>query len=442
MAPQHSTPSVISPAGPSGPRLDRRALLKGIGGATAAFAAAPLLAACSGGSPAAGESAKATSLGSGLSDPVPRSAIQALVDAYQQKSGTTVKINVMPRAQLVDNISSYLQSNPEDTITWFAGYRMRYYAAKGLLAPVDDVWEKIGGNFSEGLAKASEGDDGKKYFVPNYNYPWGFFYRKSLWAERGYEIPETFDALVSLCARMKKDGLIPIAFADKDGWPAMGTFDYLNMRTNGYQFHIDLCAHKESWDQQKVKDVFDHWKALVPYQDPAALGATWQEAARSLTGKKSGMYLIGSFIIQDVTDKDIVADLDFFPFPSIAVEGRDAIEAPIDGFVLSKKGERNATAKDMLAFFGSGAGQDAYAAKDPSNLQTAKDANTSSFSELSRKGSAAIADAKFISQFFDRDALPAMANNVMIPALQGFLKDGTIDTRNLDAQAKTLYAAQ
>jgi multiple sugar transport system substrate-binding protein len=425
----------------SGSRPDRRTVLKGIGGATAAFAAAPLLAACSGGSPSGATDSKATSLGSGLSDPVPKSAIQAMVDAYQKKSGVTVKVNVMPRADLVNNISSYLQSNPEDAVTWYAGYRMRFYAAKGLLAPVDDVWQKIGGNFSEGIAKASTGDDGKKYLVPNYNYPWGVFYRKSVWAAKGYQVPATFDALLALCAQMKKDGLIPIAFADKDGWPAMGTFDYLNMRTNGYQFHVDLCAHKESWDQKKVKDVFDNWKALLPHQDPAALGATWQEATKSLTGKRAGMYLIGSFVAQDITDKDVLADLDFFPFPAIAVEGTDAIEAPIDGFVLSKKGGSNKAAKDMLAFFGSGAGQDAYAAKDSSNLQTAKDANTSSFSALNKKGAEAIANAKYISQFFDRDALPSMANNVMIPALQGFLKDGTIDTRNLEAQAKTLYAA-
>ncbi|GAA4564207.1 ABC transporter substrate-binding protein [Planotetraspora kaengkrachanensis] len=423
-------------------RLDRRTLLRGIGGGAAALAAAPLLAACSGGPAPTDPAARATSLGSGLSDPVPRSAIQAMVDAFTGKSGATVKTNVMPRAQLVDNISSYLQSNPEDVITWFAGYKMRYYAAKGLLAPVDDVWAQIGGNFSEGLTKASEGEDGKKYFVPNYNYPWGFYYRKSVWQERGYEIPGTFDAFRALCEQMKKDGLIPIAFADKDGWPAMGTFDYINMRTNGYQFHLDLCAHKESWDQQKVKDVFDNWKALLPYQDEAALGATWQEGARTMTGKKAGMYLIGAFIAQDVTDKEILADLDFFPFPAIAVEGTDAIEAPIDGFVLAKRAGSNKTAKDMLAFFGSGAGQDAYAAKDSSNLQTAKDADTASFSELNKKGAAAIAGAKYISQFFDRDALPAMANNVMIPALQGFIKDGTIDTRAIEAQAKSLYAAE
>ena len=63
---------------------------------------------------------------------------------------------------------------------------------------------------------------------------------------------------------MKADGLSPIGFADKDGWPAMGTFDQLNMRLNGYDFHINLMAYKESWTDPKVKAVFDLWKGLLP----------------------------------------------------------------------------------------------------------------------------------------------------------------------------------
>ncbi|NMO54048.1 carbohydrate ABC transporter substrate-binding protein [Actinoplanes sp. TBRC 11911] len=417
--------------------MHRRSVLKG----TAALGAIPILAACSGGDPATqAADSKATSLGSGLADAVPKSGIQAMVDLFQQQSGDTVRLNVMPRDQLVNNISTYLQANPEDVITWFAGYRMRYYAGKGLLAPVDDAWETIGKNFGAGLADASA-YQGKKYLIPNYNYPWAVFYRKSVWQQHGYQVPGTWDELLALCATMKKDGLSPIAFGDKDGWPAMGTFDYLNMRTNGYQFHVDLCAHHESWDSPKVQAVFDNWTALLPYQDTGALGATWQQAAHNMANKKSGMYLIGTFLLQEITDKSIVDDLDFFPFPAIAVEGTDAIEAPIDGFVMTRRAEKNKAAMDFLSFLGTGAAQDAYASKDSSNLQTAADANTSTFSPIQKKAAEMIAQSKKVSQFFDRDALPAMANNVMIPALQSFLKDGKVDLKNLETQAKTLYAA-
>lgn len=426
--------------------VNRRTLLKTLGVGAAGLAGIPLLAACTGGSaPSGGGSAAASNsltFGSSSSDAVPKAAYQAVTDAFTKKTNIKVTSNVVTHNDFQNKINNYLQGSPDDAFTWFAGYRMQYYAGKGLLTPVDDVWGKIGANFSDAMKKASTGPDGKMYFVPNYNYPWGFFYRKSFWAEKGYTAPKTFDDLKTLCTKMKGDGIIPIEFADKDGWPAMGTFDYINMRLNGYQFHMDLTAHKESWDQKKVSDVFDTWKALLPYQNPAALGMTWQDSAKSLGDKKSGMYLLGSFVTQQFTDKTLLDDIDFFPFPEIAMEGQDAVEAPIDGLLLSKKGGQNQAAHDFLAFMGSAEGQDAYAAVDPSNIATIKGADTSKFTPLNKKCADVIANAKSISQFFDRDALPAMANNVMIPALQTFIKDGTVDVKNLEAQAKTLYAAQ
>jgi multiple sugar transport system substrate-binding protein len=45
--------------------------------------------------------------------------------------------------------------------------------------------------------------------------------------------------------QMRKDGLVPIAMADKDGWPAQGTFDIINLRLNGYDFHMELLNGKQ-----------------------------------------------------------------------------------------------------------------------------------------------------------------------------------------------------
>jgi multiple sugar transport system substrate-binding protein len=419
-------------------QLGRRAFVGGALGATTIA----LLAACAPGGGSGATASKTLTLGSGASDDVPKKAYAAVVAAFEKSSGDTVTTNTVAHNDFQNNINTYLQGAPDDVFTWFAGYRMRYYANKGYAADMDDVWKTIGNKLSAGFASASTGDDGKKYFVPLYNYPWGFFYRKSVWAAKGYAVPEKWDDLVKLATQMKADGLIPISFADKDGWPAMGTFDYINMRTNGYKFHMDLTAHKESWDQQKVKDVFDNWKQLLPFQSDNALGLTWQEGAKLLGDGKAGMYLLGSFVTQQFTDPAVLADIDFFPFPEIAVEGRDAVEAPIDGLMLSKKGGTNQAARDFLAYTATGEAQDAYFAIDGSNLMSSSEFDTSKYSDFNKKLAGVISDAKSISQFFDRDALPAMANNVMIPALQSFLKDGTVDTANLEAQAKTLYAAQ
>src|ERR1700712_765127 len=130
---------------------------------------------------------------------------------------------------------------------------------------------------------------------------------------------------------------------------------------------------------------------MLPYQDPNAAGLTWQEGAQKLGSKKAGMMLLGSFITQQFTDPTVLNDIGFFPFPSVKVEGTDAVEAPIDGLMLSKKGAQNQAAKDMLAFMGTGAGQKAYYSKDPSNLMTAKDADISGYSAFSKSLSEVIA---------------------------------------------------
>ena len=106
------------------------------------------------------------------------------------------------------------------------------------------------------------------------------------------------------------------------------------------------------------------------------------------------MYLLGSFLTQQYTDKAVADDIDFFPFPEIAVEGRDAIEAPIDGLLLSKKGGQNQAARDFLAYLGTPEGQDVYASVDSSNIATAKGADTSKFTPLNKKLADAISNAK------------------------------------------------
>ena len=43
---------------------------------------------------------------------------------------------------------------------------------------------------------------------------------------------------------MQADGLVPFAYANDGKWPVQGTFDILNMRLNGYQFHVDLLERQ------------------------------------------------------------------------------------------------------------------------------------------------------------------------------------------------------
>jgi multiple sugar transport system substrate-binding protein len=430
------------------PTTSRRSVLRtsALLGASA-FAVPAALAACgngSGGSGSGGSGNKNVSFGSNYSDDIPKKAIADVMAKFQTDKGYTVKINTVDHNSFQENITRYLQGSPDDVFTWFAGYRMQYFAAQGLATPIDDVWQTIGTNYSDAFKKASTGQDGKMYFVPFYNYPWALFYRKSVWQAKGYEIPKTIDDLKTLCAKMKADGLSPIGFADKDGWPAFGTFDQLNMRMNGYDFHIALMGGKQSWTDPKVKNVFDLWASLLPFHQTGSLSRTWQDAAQGLANKTSGMYLLGSFVAQQFQAADL-PDLDFFAFPQVDSQyGTDAVEAPIDGFMVSKKAKNVDGAKELLKFLGSAEAQNVYLKTDPSDVGANSQADKSAYNAIQTKAAAFIGAAKQISQFLDRDSNPTFASTVAIPAFQQFINTPTdIDSilKNVDAQAKTIYAA-
>jgi multiple sugar transport system substrate-binding protein len=408
------------------PSLSRRGLV--VGGAAGLAAAYGLSA---GGASASGLSAAmreafaagTVTFGSNASDPVPKKAYANVFKAFTAKTGVKVDVNTVDHNTFQEQINTYLQGQPQDVFTWFAGYRMQFFAQRKLLAPIDDVWKVLKPQFAGAFQQASRGADGKFYFVPIYAYPWAVHYRKSVFKQKGYTIPKTWAQFIALCKKMQADGLTPIAFADKDGWPAMGTFDIINMRINGYAFHVRLMAGKAAWDSAQVKKVFATWRQILPYTSEGALGLTWQEGAQQLLNKEAGMYLLGTFVGQQFTGAD-AKDLDFFAYPAINPKwGQDSIDAPIDGFCMSAKAKNTKEAKALLTYLGSAAAEDIYLKSDPNNVGANKNVNKARYNATQKKSALLIAKSKNIAQYLDRDTRPDFASTVMIPALQQFLNN-------------------
>jgi multiple sugar transport system substrate-binding protein len=433
-----------SPSGLAIPSPSRRTLVRGLGGAAALGAGIPLLSAC-GGSSSSSSDSKTVTLGSNSSDAVPKKAFAGVYTAFTKSSGIAVKVNTKDHNTFQEQINSYLQGTPDDVFTWFAGYRMQFFAGKGLATAIDDVWKTISGNFPSAMQDLSKGADGKYYFVPLYTYPWAIFYRKSVFKAHGYSVPTTWSQFIALCKQMKTDGLVPIGFGDKDLWPAMGTFDQINTRTNGYDFHISLMQGKAAWTDAKTRATFDNWAEILPYHQDGASGRTWEDAAQGVVSKKTGMYLLGMFVAQQFTKPADLADLDFFAFPEIDPSyGQETVEAPTDGYMLSKSPKNHAGAVKLLEFLGSPTAEETYLKGDPSVVAASTKASTSSYSALQKRGYDMIANAKHLTQFMDRDSRPDFTSTVMQPALQNFIRNPKgIDSllSSIERQKKTIFAS-
>jgi multiple sugar transport system substrate-binding protein len=444
------TPSTPARSG----AFSRRSAIKGLATTTGLAVIPGALAACSSGTSStsaspggsASSSAGSISFGSNYSDPAPKQAFASLVSGAQRSTGVKVAINTVDHNTFQNDITAYLQGTPNDLATWFAGYRMQYFAAQGLLEPIDDVWAKIGGNFDAATTALCKGLDGHFYFVPIYNYPWVVFYNKSTFASKGYTVPTTWDQLIALCKTMKKDGLTPFAFADKDLWPALGTFDILNLRINGYDYHISLMHNESHWTDPQVAAVFDQWRELLPYAQSGANGRIWEDGSKTLESKQAGMMFQGTNQIAAnyVSDNKNLSDLDFFQYPEINPKyGQYYMDAPMDGFVLPAKAKNKAAAKTVLEYIGTGPAESAYLKYDEWDVGLVTGLQVPTYNQVQKTSVQMISAQKAVSQFGDRDTDPAMAAAAET-AIQQFIASPTASTiksipGSLAAQAKTIF---
>jgi multiple sugar transport system substrate-binding protein len=389
--------------------VSRRDFLRLTGTMAGAVAGAGALGACttssssSGGSGAGASTAKVV-LQSSLSDPDPKKALQALVEAYPR--GAT--LNTVAIEQFRAQLPTYLNSsNPPDVLTWYAGSVARDYASKDLLLDVSDLWTGNGAcaQYSDALKQLSTDDAGKQIFVPTSYYWWGVFYRKSAFAKWGVNAPSTWDQFLGVCDDLKTKNIHALTMGTgSTPWVASGWFDYLDLRVNGAKFHRELLAGQHSFDSPEVHAVMDRYAELLPYFDPNGRSYAWQQAVTPLVQGKAAMYLVGAFITSAVP-ADVVDDLDFFRVPIIDDSLPVAEEAPTDGYFASAKTHNAKGTRQMLSYLASPASQQKFIElSKSSNLPTSPSVDTSNFTPLVKKGIAFLGETDEITQFFNRDS--------------------------------------
>lgn len=351
-----------------------------------------------------------------MSDPDPRVADADSVQIFQEDHPDyEIVHSIVAHEDFKQAIRAYLTaSTPPDVMTWFAGNRARFFIDNDLIMDISDVWESEGWNesYPKGFQALST-VDGKQYFLPTSWYWWAVYYRPSIFAELNLEPPETWEEFMEVNETLKENGITPLAIGTKWRWTAAAWFDYLNMRINGPQFHIDLMLCKESYDDPRVAKVFEYWGELLEngyfLEDAAAY--SWQEALEPFIAGDAAMYLMGDFIRDSLPD-ETEADLDFFRFPIIDPSVPIGEDAPTDGFFIAANSQHPEAAKEFLAYLG-GVDYQTLFAEDLGRLPTNSGVDRTMFTAQQQKGMELIDGADFVAQFYDRDTTPELADEGM-----------------------------
>ena len=362
------------------------------------------------------------------SNPAPRATMEAMIGRFQDRHpGLSIETTVIDREAYKTQIRNFLTADAPDVATWYAANRMRPYVEAGLFEDVSDLWREpeIASNLAS--TKGAMTIDGKQWGVPYTYYQWGVYYRKDIFGELGLSEPRTWDEELANCRKIIDSGRACYTIGTKFLWTAGGWFDYLNMRTNGFDFHIDLADGNVSWEDDRVKQTFNNWKELID------MGAfidnhqtySWQEALPFMVKGEAAAYLMGNFAVAPLREAGLTDDqLDFYQFVTINPNVELSEDAPTDTFHIPVNAENKDNAREFLRFVVSADEQTEInngqnLGQLPVNAQSRVDNDkflNEGFAMLSKNSPGGVA------QFWDRDA-PAEMAKVSMEGFQEFMVD-------------------
>ncbi len=377
------------------------------------------------------------------SNPAPRATMEAMIERFQAlHPDLAIETTVIDREAYKTQIRNFLTANAPDVATWYAANRMRPYVEAGLFEDISDLWAEP--ELADNLAstKGAMTIDGKQWGVPYTYYQWGVYYRKDIFDELGLSEPATWEEEKANCEKIVASGRACYTIGSKFLWTAGGWFDYLNMRTNGFDFHMKLLQGDASWESDEVRATFANWRELID------MGAfidnhqtySWQEALPFMVNGEATAYLMGNFAVAPLRDAGLSDDqLDFYQFVEITPGLAKAEDAPTDTFHIPANAQNKDNAREFLRYVVSADNQTIINAGDalgqlPVNASSSVDDDKfllEGFEMLSQNSPGGVA------QFFDRDAPAEMAK----VAMEGF-QEFMVKPDNLDRILSKLERAR
>ncbi|MFT6988728.1 MAG: multiple sugar transport system substrate-binding protein [Paraglaciecola sp.] len=366
-----------------------------------------------------------------ISNSAQRAAYYNLIRAFEDKHPDTKITIISFTSELYKaKFPQMLSSNQYDILYWHAGERLFEFIEQGKVASINKIFttKEMAGMFDNAVVDSISFEE-KIYALPMSYYQIGFYYHKPLFSKLGIAEPQNWEEFLAVCEVLKQNNVSPIYIGTGSNWPATAWFDYLNLRLNGIEFHRDLIQGDASYlDERiynvlkKLQDISEADYFIEDHQD-----LEWKQGLPLLFRGLIGMSMLGNYAIQDFPGK-IKDKIGFFKFPMFNGQSSYYEEAPLDVLILPTKTEHKELVKLFIQFAAQSDNQEKFN-KTLGILSPHKGAQQNN-SSLVQEAYNTIANAKGITQFFDRDSKKNYADKTM-PLIDKFLVTLNIkDTQN------------
>lgn len=178
----------------------------------------------------------------------------------------------------------------------------------------------------------------------------GVLYNKDMFAENGWEIPETWTEFITLCEEIKASGNLPLYFGFKDTWTCLAPWNSLAVGL----VPADTCSQVNSGNTTfaaEYAETAEKNKKLLEYCEPDPFAYSYNDACTAFARGESAMYVIGSYAVPQILSVNPDMNIDSFPFPANEKEEDNVLNSGVDLlFAVMKETKNKDAVYEVLRF--------------------------------------------------------------------------------------------
>ena len=188
------------------------------------------------------------------------------------------------------------------------------------------------------------------YIVPYMANAAGVLYNREMFAQHGWEIPQTWDELLALCGQIQGEGIQPFYFGFKDVWTCLAPWNAMAVELAPADTTKQVNRGETTFTEQ-YRELAEKYMQLLPYgpEDPFAYG--YNDACTAFARGESAMYPIGSYATPQILSVNPDLDIDSFVMPACDNKEDRTLNSGIDlGFCVMDGCENKEAAYEVLDF--------------------------------------------------------------------------------------------
>ena len=131
------------------------------------------------------------------------------------------------------------------------------------------------------------------YGVPYVANAAGVLYNRDMFEEHGWEIPETWDEFMDLCAEIESEGLQPLYFGFRDTWTCLAPWNALAVDLAP----ADVCKQVNRGETNftdEYREIAEKMLEMVEYGEDGPFAYGYNDACTAFANGECAMYTIGS----------------------------------------------------------------------------------------------------------------------------------------------------